>query len=74
MSSQDLEAKEANPTAVREPEEAPPAPAKPNPAGEIPNGGLTAWLQVLGSFLLFLNSWSVICVFFLSSLRLLTGK
>jgi hypothetical protein len=23
----------------------------------IPNGGFIAWLQVLGSFLLFLNSW-----------------
>jgi hypothetical protein len=23
----------------------------------IPNGGLLAWLQVLGSFLLFFNSW-----------------
>ena len=25
-----------------------------------PNGGLTAWLQVLGSFFLFFNCWSVI--------------
>jgi len=24
---------------------------------KIPNGGLIAWLQVLGSFLLFFNSW-----------------
>lgn len=24
---------------------------------EIPNGGLTAWLQVVGSFFLFLNCW-----------------
>lgn len=23
----------------------------------IPNGGLVAWLQVLGSFFLFLNTW-----------------
>jgi hypothetical protein len=23
----------------------------------IPNGGFIAWLQVLGSFLLFFNSW-----------------
>lgn len=23
----------------------------------IPNGGLTAWLQVLGAFFLFFNSW-----------------
>jgi len=23
----------------------------------IPNGGLLAWLQVLGSFLMFFNSW-----------------
>ena len=25
----------------------------------IPNGGLTAWLQVLGAFVLFFNSWYV---------------
>lgn len=25
-----------------------------------PNGGLTAWLQVLGSFFLFFNCWSVV--------------
>jgi hypothetical protein len=26
---------------------------------EIPNGGFKAWLQVLGSFFLFFNSWFV---------------
>jgi len=26
---------------------------------KIPNGGLDAWLQVLGSFFLFFNSWFV---------------
>ena len=30
-----------------------------DPSHEIPNGGFKAWLQVLGSFLLFLNSWFV---------------
>ncbi len=29
----------------------------PAPVSPIPNGGLTAWLQVLGSFMLFFNSW-----------------
>ena len=24
---------------------------------EIPNGGFTAWLQVLGSFFIFFNTW-----------------
>ena len=28
-----------------------------SPADTIPDGGLTAWLQVLGSFFLFFNSW-----------------
>jgi hypothetical protein len=30
-----------------------------DPNHEIPNGGFKAWLQVLGSFFLFLNSWFV---------------
>lgn len=30
-----------------------------NDIGSIPNGGLVAWLQVLGSFVLFVNSWYV---------------
>lgn len=63
MSSQDIEAKEAHPNGVPEPETQP-APAKPDPASEIPNGGLKAWLQVLGSFLLFLNTWSVLLLSF----------
>ena len=24
---------------------------------DLPNGGLTAWLQVVGAFFLFFNSW-----------------
>ena len=26
-------------------------------ACEIPNGGFTAWLQVVGAFCIFLNTW-----------------
>lgn len=33
----------------------------------IPNGGLTAWLQVLGAFFLFFNSW--VCAWRLVDLR-----
>jgi len=44
-------------------------PTAPFANTEIPNGGLTAWLQVLGSFFLFFNSWylpvSVTCHHFL---------
>lgn len=29
----------------------------PNPLADIPNGGVVAWLQVVGSFFLFFNSW-----------------
>lgn len=29
-------------------------------AGSIPNGGLRAWLQVLGGFFLLFNSWGII--------------
>ncbi|KZF19209.1 MFS general substrate transporter [Xylona heveae TC161] len=41
-------------------ESASPSPSTSKPADEIPNGGLRAWLQVLGSFSLFLNTWGVI--------------
>lgn len=34
----------------------PKPPAGP-PEGPPPNGGLTAWLQVLGGFFLFFNTW-----------------
>lgn len=30
---------------------------KPSSTNEVPNGGLKAWLQVLGAHLLFFNSW-----------------
>ena len=30
-----------------------------NDIGAVPNGGLVAWLQVLGGFMLFFNSWYV---------------
>lgn len=31
-----------------------------NNVTSIPNGGVTAWLQVLGAFFLFFNSWYVL--------------
>lgn len=41
------------------------APAQPpiSPAGPPPNGGLQAWLHVLGSFMLFFNTWGVLNAF-----------
>lgn len=46
-------------SALKEIEETPASASEPAPKAshEIPNGGFNAWLQVLGSFLLFLNSW-----------------
>lgn len=40
-------------------EAGPPAqkPAGGPPGGPPPNGGTTAWLQVLGGFFLFFNTW-----------------
>ena len=42
---------------------APPAGGSPGgpPGGPVPNGGAQAWLQVLGSWMLFFNTW-VHCV------------
>ncbi|ESZ97359.1 hypothetical protein SBOR_2243 [Sclerotinia borealis F-4128] len=34
-----------------------------NPHADIPNGGTVAWLQVLGSFFLFFNSWGIVNMF-----------
>lgn len=34
-----------------------------NNVASIPNGGLRAWLQVLGAFFLFFNSWGIINTF-----------
>lgn len=38
------------------------APARPPgpPGGPPPDGGLTAWLQVLGGHFLFMNTWGII--------------
>ncbi|KAJ8067614.1 hypothetical protein OCU04_003224 [Sclerotinia nivalis] len=35
----------------------------PNPHADIPNGGVVAWLQVVGSFFLFFNSWGIVNMF-----------
>lgn len=37
--------------------------ATANPAGAIPNGGLQAWLHVLGGFMLFFNTWGLLNAF-----------
>lgn len=39
-----------------------PSPAGP-PGGPPPDGGLTAWLQVLGSYFLFFNTWGLLNTF-----------
>jgi predicted MFS family arabinose efflux permease len=38
-------------------------PPSVNNFASIPNGGLKAWLQVLGSFFLFFNSWGIVNTF-----------
>jgi MFS family permease len=49
---------------VPRPEDAPRAEA-PNPSGTgpVPNGGLQAWLHVLGGFFLFFNTWGIMNAF-----------
>jgi len=39
------------------------APVLPMSPNDAPNGGLKAWLQVLGSFLLFMNGWGIVVSF-----------
>lgn len=41
----------------------PKAPPKGPPGGPPPDGGTTAWLQVLGGFFLFFNTWGLINAF-----------
>lgn len=43
-------------------ESAPPASAQGGPP-PAPNGGITAWLQVLGAFMIFFNSWGILNTF-----------
>lgn len=38
-------------------------PPQATPADIIPDGGLVAWLQVLGSFFLFINCWGIVNAF-----------
>ncbi|KAK4548824.1 hypothetical protein LTR36_008597 [Oleoguttula mirabilis] len=43
--------------------EPPPGPPKGPPGGPPPDGGLTAWLQVLGGYFIFFNTWGLINAF-----------
>lgn len=40
--------------------DAPPAPPPNAGPGPVPNGGLVAWSQVLGSWMLFFNTWGIL--------------
>ncbi|KAK8052857.1 MFS monocarboxylate transporter [Apiospora saccharicola] len=44
-------------------ESAPPAAPAPGGPPPAPNGGVTAWLQVLGAFMIFFNSWGILNTF-----------
>ena len=47
----------SNTSPERVPLDTPKEASASSPPDPVPNGGLTAWLQVLGSFFLFFNSW-----------------
>jgi hypothetical protein len=53
----DAEANSAQSSEGEGEKEASPAPPPGHSAPPPPNGGLKAWLQVVGSFLLVLNTW-----------------
>ena len=55
--------KSLEPTFPAEPKIEAPAIPTANNAGPPPNGGLKAWLQVLGAFMLFFNTWGLLNTF-----------
>jgi peptidoglycan hydrolase-like protein with peptidoglycan-binding domain len=63
MSYKDEEKSIGEESAVRAPQSSdgqaatPTAASPPTSPGPIPNGGLQAWLQVLGAWILFFNTW-----------------
>jgi hypothetical protein len=63
MSDKDEEKSIEEESAVRAPQSSdgqaasPAAGSPPTSPGPIPNGGLQAWLQVLGAWILFFNTW-----------------
>ncbi|RMZ17520.1 hypothetical protein D0860_00395 [Hortaea werneckii] len=59
--SKDEEKETPSGEAAPEPNAKPPQPGPPG--GPPPNGGLTAWLQVVGSWMLFFNTWGILNTF-----------
>lgn len=53
----------AEPEAVEKQNETPAAAPAGPPGGQPPDGGLKAWLQVVGAFLLFFNTWGILNTF-----------
>ena len=43
--------------------DAPPADSATKTPSPVPDGGLTAWLQVVGGFMLFFNTWGLLNTF-----------
>ena len=60
--SQEKPLAEPKPAPEHDAEKQPEPPAAKGP-GPPPNGGLTAWLQVLGAFMLFFNTWGFLNTF-----------
>ena len=52
------QSREAGPPAIPDEEKA--KPVQSNDPGPPPNGGLKAWMQVLGSWMLFFNTWGIL--------------
>ena len=65
---------EKTPEQVQQNDATAPAPARP-PMFDVPDGGLTAWLQVAGGFSLFFNTWYVrILIPAMASVRTKTNR
>ena len=56
---EDVESKAASAGASPSAPTGPPGHGHVNDLSSVPNGGLRAWLQVVGAFMLFFNTWYV---------------
>lgn len=63
LGTQSVDNTTSNPAPYTQPDSLESAPKNTAAPGPVPNGGLQAWLHVLGSFFLFFNTWGILGAF-----------